>query len=122
MQMEVNHQSDVIIIMPHLKRIDASVATEFKSKLIELINRGNEKLVITYGLKSSGLEQWVEMLRQFGEQQETDQSPKSTTQDSTFEHDRNKRGPTKEWLSADHQGVIYCAHPPLQQHAKNGTR
>jgi len=70
MMLEVNHQYGVIVIKPLLKRIDASVATEFKSDFIELVNKGDEKIVINLSevdfIDSSGLGVLVLVLRRLG--------------------------------------------------------
>jgi len=70
MQLDVNRQNGVIIIKPHLRRIDASVATEFKSKVIDLITAGDEKIVINLSdvdfIDSSGLGVLVLLLRKLG--------------------------------------------------------
>jgi len=70
MQLDVNRQNGVIIIRPHLRRIDASVATEFKSKVIDLIAAGDEKIVINLSdvdfIDSSGLGVLVLLLRKLG--------------------------------------------------------
>jgi len=70
MKLDVNHQNGVTVIKPQLKRIDASVATEFKSKLLDLVDRGNEKIVINLSevdfIDSSGLGVLVLVLRKLG--------------------------------------------------------
>jgi anti-sigma B factor antagonist len=70
MKLDVNHQNGVIVLTPHLKRIDASVATEFKSKLLELVDKGDEKIVINLSevdfIDSSGLGVLVLVLRKLG--------------------------------------------------------
>ena len=70
MKLDVNHQNEVMVIRPDLRRIDASVATEFKSRLIELIKKGNEKIVINLSevdfIDSSGLGVLVLVLRKLG--------------------------------------------------------
>lgn len=70
MKLDVDYQDDVIVIRPQLKRIDASVATEFKSNIIELINEGNKRIVINLSevdfIDSSGLGVLVLALRKLG--------------------------------------------------------
>ncbi|MFC2164752.1 STAS domain-containing protein [Acidobacteriota bacterium] len=70
MKLDVNHQNDVTVIKPHLRRIDASVATELKSRLIDLVDKGNEKIVINLSevdfIDSSGLGVLVLILRRLG--------------------------------------------------------
>ena len=70
MKLDVNHQNDVTVIKPQLRRIDASVATEFKSRLIDLVDKGNEKIVINLQdvdfIDSSGLGVLVLVLRKLG--------------------------------------------------------
>jgi anti-sigma B factor antagonist len=70
MKLDVDRQNSVIILRPHLKRIDASVATEFKSKLLELVDKGDEKIVINLSevdfIDSSGLGVLVLVLRKLG--------------------------------------------------------
>lgn len=70
MNLDVNHQDGVIVVRPDLKRIDASVATEFKSRLLELIDKGDEKIVINLSevdfIDSSGLGVLVLVLRKLG--------------------------------------------------------
>ena len=70
MKLDVKRQNSVMIITPHLRRIDASVATEFKSRLIELVDKGSEKIVINLSevdfIDSSGLGVLVLILRKIG--------------------------------------------------------
>lgn len=70
MKLDVNHQNGVTVIKPQLGRIDASVATEFKSRLIDLVDKGNEKIVINLSevdfIDSSGLGVLVLVLRKLG--------------------------------------------------------
>ncbi len=70
MKLDVKSQNSVIVITPHLSRIDASVATEFKSRLIDLVDKGNGKIVINLSevdfIDSSGLGVLVLILRKVG--------------------------------------------------------
>ena len=70
MKLDVTRQNSVIVVVPHLKRIDASVATEFKSNLLELVDKGDEKIVLNLSevdfIDSSGLGVLVLVLRKLG--------------------------------------------------------
>jgi anti-sigma B factor antagonist len=70
MMLDVKRHNNVIVIKPQLKRIDASVATEFKSQIIELIGKRDEKIVINLSdvdfIDSSGLGVLVLVLRKLG--------------------------------------------------------
>lgn len=61
----------VLILKPLEKRIDASTATEFKSRVVDFINAGNAKIVIDLAdvdfIDSSGLGAFVSTLKTMGE-------------------------------------------------------
>ena len=40
MKLNVTRKDGILIITPQVKRIDASIATDFKSKLIEFLDNG----------------------------------------------------------------------------------
>ncbi|MBN1222452.1 MAG: STAS domain-containing protein [Candidatus Aminicenantes bacterium] len=70
MKLDVTHKNGVIIIKPLGKRIDARVASEFKSDLITFVKNGNEKIVLDLSdvdfIDSSGLGVLVLVMRKLG--------------------------------------------------------
>lgn len=61
---------EVTIIKPLAKRIDASVATEFKGKIVDTINAGNFRIVLDLSnvafIDSSGLGAIISSLKTIG--------------------------------------------------------
>jgi anti-sigma B factor antagonist len=57
----------VCIVTPHVKKIDASVAVEFKNQLLELVERGENRLALNLEevefIDSSGLGALVSVLK-----------------------------------------------------------
>jgi anti-sigma B factor antagonist len=70
MKLNVTRKDGILIITPKIKRIDASVAADFKSKLIDFLNNGDKVLVINLSevdfIDSSGLGAMVLILRKIG--------------------------------------------------------
>ncbi|MGD9346824.1 MAG: STAS domain-containing protein [Candidatus Aminicenantes bacterium] len=70
MKLKVTRKDGILIITPQDKRIDASVATEFKSKLIDFLENGDKVIVINLSavdfIDSSGLGAMVLILRKIG--------------------------------------------------------
>ena len=70
MKLKVTRKDGILIITPQEKRIDASVATEFKSKLIDFLENGDKVIVINLSavdfIDSSGLGAMVLILRKIG--------------------------------------------------------
>ena len=70
MKLNVTRKDGVLIIIPKVKRIDASVATDFKSKLMDFLENGDKVIVINLSevdfIDSSGLGAMVLILRKIG--------------------------------------------------------
>jgi anti-sigma B factor antagonist len=70
MQIQDKKVGNILILKPSEKRIDASVATDFKGKIIDLINAGNRKIVLNLDgvdfVDSSGLGAIVSSLKAIG--------------------------------------------------------
>jgi anti-sigma B factor antagonist len=71
MQIESVKTGDVLIVKPAEKRIDASVATEFKGRMVDWINAGNTKIILNLSnvdfIDSSGLGAIVSSLKAIGD-------------------------------------------------------
>jgi anti-sigma B factor antagonist len=74
MKIEAFKEGGVLIVRPQEKRIDASIAKDFKSKLAEFVKNGNVNLVINLSevdfIDSSGLGALVSTLKVIGNQGE----------------------------------------------------
>ncbi|MCX5808093.1 MAG: STAS domain-containing protein [Proteobacteria bacterium] len=61
---------NILIVKPSEKRIDASVATDFKGKMIDWINAGNKRIILNLAevdfVDSSGLGAIVSSLKTIG--------------------------------------------------------
>jgi anti-sigma B factor antagonist len=72
LKMKVEHvqKNNVVVVLPNEKRLDASVAADFKSKLAELVEQGHVNLVINLSavdlVDSSGLGVLVSVLKKVG--------------------------------------------------------
>jgi anti-sigma B factor antagonist len=70
MKLKVTRKDGILIITPLDKRIDASVASDFKSKLIDFLENGDKVIVINLSavdfIDSSGLGTMVLILRKIG--------------------------------------------------------
>ena len=70
MQIQDSKVDDILIVQPMEKRIDASVSTEFKGKLVDWINAGNTRIVLDLSnvdfIDSSGLGAIVSSLKTIG--------------------------------------------------------
>lgn len=70
MQIQSKKVGNILILKPSEKRIDASVATNFKGKIIDLINAGNKRIVLNLDgvdfIDSSGLGAIVSSLKAIG--------------------------------------------------------
>jgi len=70
MKLSVTRKDGILIITPKVKRIDASVAADFKSKLIDFLDNGDKVIVINLSevdfIDSSGLGAMVLILRKIG--------------------------------------------------------
>ena len=70
MQIQDKKVGNILILKPSEKRIDASVATDFKGKIIDLINAGNKRIVLNLAgvdfIDSSGLGAIVSSLKAIG--------------------------------------------------------
>ena len=71
MQVQEKKVGSILIVKPLEKRIDASSATEFKGKIVDLINSGNTKIVLDLAnvdfIDSSGLGAIVSSLKTIGD-------------------------------------------------------
>lgn len=67
MQIEEHKTGKVLVIIPRQSRIDASVSTEFKGRMVDLINQGNKLIVLDLSevdfVDSSGLGVMVSSLK-----------------------------------------------------------
>jgi anti-sigma B factor antagonist len=70
MKLNVIRKDGILIINPEVKRIDASIATDFKSKLVDFLDNGDKVIVINLSevdfIDSSGLGAMVLILRKIG--------------------------------------------------------
>jgi len=70
MQIQDKKIENILIVKPSEKRIDASVATDFKGKMIDWINAGNKHIVLNLAevdfIDSSGLGAIVSSLKAIG--------------------------------------------------------
>ena len=70
MQIQDKKIGNILIVKPSEKRIDASVATDFKGKMIDWINSGNKRIVLNLAevdfIDSSGLGAIVSSLKTIG--------------------------------------------------------
>jgi anti-sigma B factor antagonist len=70
MQIEDRKVGDILVVLPLEKRIDASVSTEFKGKMVDWINQGNRRIVLDLSqvdfIDSSGLGAIVSSLKTIG--------------------------------------------------------
>ncbi len=70
MQIQQKKVDNILIVKPLEKRIDASTATEFKGKIVDLVNSGNTKIVLDLAnvdfIDSSGLGAIVSCLKTIG--------------------------------------------------------
>ena len=70
MKLNVIRKDGILIVTPQVKRIDASIAMDFKSKLIDFLDNGDKVIVINLAkvdfIDSSGLGAMVLILRKIG--------------------------------------------------------
>lgn len=70
MELEEKKVGDVLVVLPREKRIDASVSTVFKGKMVDWINQGNKRIVLDLSqvdfIDSSGLGAIVSSLKTLG--------------------------------------------------------
>lgn len=70
MQLQEKQMSDILIVRPLEKRIDASTATEFKEKISGWIEAGNRRIVLNLSevdfIDSSGLGAIISGLKKIG--------------------------------------------------------
>jgi anti-sigma B factor antagonist len=70
MQIEGKKIDDMLVVTPLEKRLDASAATDFKGKIVDWINAGNNRIVLDLSLvdfiDSSGLGAIVSCLKTLG--------------------------------------------------------
>jgi len=70
MEIEGRKAGDILVVVPLEKRIDASVATEFKGKMVDWINQGNGRIILDLShvdfIDSSGLGAIVSSLKTIG--------------------------------------------------------
>jgi anti-sigma B factor antagonist len=70
MQVEGKKISDLLVVTPLEKRLDASAAADFKGKVVDLINAGNNRIVLNLTqvdfIDSSGLGAIVSCLKTLG--------------------------------------------------------
>ena len=70
MQVQDKKIGNILVVKPSEKRIDASVATDFKEKMIDRINAGNKRIILNLAgidfIDSSGLGAIVSSLKAIG--------------------------------------------------------
>jgi anti-sigma B factor antagonist len=70
MQIQDKKIGNILIVKPSEKRIDASVATDFKGKMIDWINTGEKRIILNLAevdfIDSSGLGAIVSSLKAIG--------------------------------------------------------
>jgi len=69
---DIHREGAVPVVVPRVKRLDASVAPAFKAQVVELVAAGERRLVVDLGgvdfLDSSGLGALVSILKALGAQ------------------------------------------------------
>ncbi len=74
MDLKDRKQGDILIIKPMGERLDASVATDFKKKMADFIDAGNEVIVLNMSevkfIDSSGLGAFISLLKRIGQKGE----------------------------------------------------
>ncbi len=70
MEIEERKVGNVLVVLPREKRIDASVSTGFKGRMVDWINQGNRRIVLDLSevdfIDSSGLGAIVSTLKTLG--------------------------------------------------------
>ncbi|OPY03179.1 MAG: Anti-sigma-B factor antagonist [Syntrophorhabdus sp. PtaB.Bin047] len=70
MEIDEKKVGDVLVVLPREKRIDASVSTGFKGRMVDWINQGNRRIVLDLSqvdfIDSSGLGAIVSSLKTLG--------------------------------------------------------
>jgi anti-sigma B factor antagonist len=70
MEIEERKVGNVLVVLPREKRIDASVSTGFKGRMVDWINQGNRRIVLDLSevdfIDSSGLGAIVSSLKTLG--------------------------------------------------------
>jgi len=70
MRLSKAERDSVVIVTPHAKKIDASVAVTFKAQLLELVAEGQTKILLNLKevefIDSSGLGAMVSVVKQLG--------------------------------------------------------
>ncbi len=70
MEIEEKKVGEVLVVLPREKRIDASVSTGFKGRMVDWINQGNKRIVLDLSevdfIDSSGLGAIVSSLKTLG--------------------------------------------------------
>jgi len=70
MEIEEKKVGDVLVVLPREKRIDASVSTGFKGKMVDWINQGNRRIILDLShvdfIDSSGLGAIISSLKTIG--------------------------------------------------------
>ena len=70
MEITQKKSDQALVVTPHVNKIDASVAVEFKRKLMELVEQGEDRLVLNLEevdfIDSSGLGALVSVLKYTG--------------------------------------------------------
>ena len=70
MEITQKKTDQVCIVTPHVSKIDASVAVEFRKKMLELVEKGENRLVLNLEevefIDSSGLGALVSVLKKAG--------------------------------------------------------
>jgi anti-sigma B factor antagonist len=69
---DIRREGAVPVVVPRVKRLDASVAPAFKQQVVQLVEAGERRLVVDLGdvifLDSSGLGALVSILKALGSQ------------------------------------------------------
>lgn len=70
MEIESRKIENILVVQPTVKRIDASVSTEFKGRMVDWINAGSRKIILDLSnvdfIDSSGLGAIVSSLKTIG--------------------------------------------------------
>ncbi len=70
MEITQKKSGQACVVTPHVNKIDASVAVEFKRQLLDLVAKGENRLVLNLGkvdfIDSSGLGALVSVLKSIG--------------------------------------------------------
>lgn len=72
MKLTTSKRGDVMVVTPHSQKIDVNAAVDFKAQLLNLIEEGNNRIVLNLGevdfIDSSGLGALVAVVKKTGDE------------------------------------------------------